>query len=66
MGAVDLYRGNSASLTDFGNLEVTALALPYIFRDRAHFWAVCGGDLGQEILDNIEPEVENEHPKSRD
>ena len=53
MGAVDLYRGNSASLTDFGNLEVTALALPYIFRDRAHFWAVCGGDLGQEILDNI-------------
>lgn len=54
MGAVDLYRGNSASLTDFGSMEVTALALPYIFRDRAHFWALASGDLGQSILDNIQ------------
>lgn len=54
MGAVDLYRGNSASLTDFGSMEVTALALPYIFRDREHFWAVASGDLGQGILDNIQ------------
>ncbi|NBK24335.1 MAG: TRAP transporter substrate-binding protein, partial [Spirochaetia bacterium] len=30
------------------------LALPYIFRDRDHFWAVCAGDLGQEILADIQ------------
>lgn len=54
MGAVDLYRGNSASLTDFGDMEVTALALPYIFRDRAHFWAVAGGDIGDRVLENIQ------------
>lgn len=54
MGAVDLYRGNASSLTDFGNLQVSALALPYIFRDREHFWAVCGSDLGEDILKNIQ------------
>ena len=53
MGAVDLYRGNSASLTDFGSMEVTALALPYIFRDRDHFWAVAKGEVGRGILENI-------------
>ncbi len=54
MGAVDLYRGNASSLTDFGNMEVSALALPYIFRDREHFWAVCGGEVGQKILENVQ------------
>ena len=54
MGAVDLYRGNASSMSDFGEMDVTALALPYIFRDRDHFWAVCGGDLGDEILDDIQ------------
>lgn len=54
MGAVDLYRGNASSLTDFGNPEVGALALPYIFRDREHFWAVCGGEAGQGILENVQ------------
>ncbi|WZL82556.1 TRAP transporter substrate-binding protein [Vallitaleaceae bacterium 9-2] len=54
MGAVDLYRGNASSLTDFGNMQVSALALPYIFRDREHFWAVCGGEVGQKILDNVQ------------
>ncbi len=54
MGAVDLYRGNASSMSDFGKMQVTALALPYIFRDRNHFWAVCAGDLGQEILADIQ------------
>lgn len=54
MGAVDLYRGNASSMSDFGKMQVTALALPYIFRDRDHFWAVCAGDLGQEILADIQ------------
>lgn len=54
MGAVDLYRGNASSLTDFGNLQISALALPYIFRDRDHFWAVCSSELGEDILKNIQ------------
>ncbi len=54
MGAVDLYRGNASSMSDFGQMQVTALALPYIFRDRNHFWAVCAGSLGDEILSDIQ------------
>ena len=54
MGAVDLYRGNASSMSDFGQMKVTALALPYIFRNRDHFWAVCGGSLGDEILSDIQ------------
>lgn len=54
MGSLDLYRGNCASLAECGNPMVSALALPYIFRDREHFWKVCESELGQEILDDIE------------
>nr|WP_319473565.1 TRAP transporter substrate-binding protein [uncultured Sphaerochaeta sp.] len=54
MGAVDLYRGNASSMSDFGKMQVTALALPYIFRDRDHFWSVCAGSLGDEILSDIQ------------
>ena len=54
MGALDLYRGNSMSLVDSGNPMMSALVLPYVFRDREHFWKVCSSDLGREILDNIQ------------
>ena len=37
MGALDLYRGNSMSLVDSGNPMMSALVLPYVFRDREHF-----------------------------
>ena len=53
MGALDLYRGNGASLVECGNPMISVLALPYIFRDREHFWTVCNSELGEEILDNI-------------
>lgn len=54
MGSLDLYRGNSASLVEFGSPMVSVLALPYIFRDREHFWKVCESRLGQEILEDIQ------------
>lgn len=54
MGALDLYRGNSASLAECGELMISALALPYLFRDREHFWKVCKSDLGREILEDIQ------------
>lgn len=53
MGALDLYRGNSASLAECGELMISALALPYLFRDREHFWKVCKSDLGREILEDM-------------
>jgi len=54
MGAVDMYRGNASSLTDFGKNQISALALPYIFRDRTHFWDVCTSELGDSILANLQ------------
>jgi tripartite ATP-independent transporter DctP family solute receptor len=54
MGAVDLYRGNASSMSDFGKMKITALALPYIFRDRSHFWNVCSGDVGKDILADVQ------------
>ena len=54
MGAVDMYRGNASSLTDFGKNQISALALPYIFRDRNHFWDVCTSELGDSILANLQ------------
>ena len=54
MGAVDMYRGNASSLTDFGKNQISALALPYIFRDRNHFWDVCTSELGDSILNNLQ------------
>lgn len=53
-GTLDLYRGNSMSLVEYGNPMISALVLPYIFRDREHFWKVCESELGQEILDSIQ------------
>ena len=54
MGAVDMYRGNASSLTDFGKNQISALALPYISRDRNHFWDVCTSELGDSILANLQ------------
>lgn len=54
MGALDLYRGNASSLVECGDPMITVLALPYIFRDREHFWNVCGSELGEQILDDIQ------------
>jgi len=50
MGALDLYRGNSMSLAVCDNPMVSVLALPYMFRDREHFWDVCNSEVGEQIL----------------
>lgn len=53
MGALDLYRGNSASLSGEKQPLITSMALPYVFRNREHFWKVCRSDLGDAILNDI-------------
>lgn len=53
MGALDFYRANSGTLSKAGTMEVSLLALPYLFRDRDHFWKVCDSELGQNMLDDV-------------
>jgi len=53
MGSLDLYRGNSASLSGETQPLITAMALPYMFRDREHFWEICNSELGEKILKDI-------------
>lgn len=54
MGALDLYRANGGSLSKVGNKKSTILALPFLFRDRDHLWQVLSGNIGQEILDDLQ------------
>ena len=54
MGALDFYRANGGSLDKLGDVKVSLLALPYLFRDREHFWKVCGGEIGRMLLDDLQ------------
>ncbi len=53
-GAIDICRGNTNSLGDFGMEKLTLFGLPFIFRDREHLWNVLNSDIGEEFLN--EPE----------
>ncbi len=53
-GAIDICRGNTNSLGDFGMKKLTLFGLPFIFRDRTHLWNVLNSPLGEEFLN--EPE----------
>lgn len=54
MGALDFYRANSGTLNRAGEMEVSVLALPYLFQDRDHLWRVCGSELGRRLLADIQ------------
>ncbi len=54
MGALDMYRGNAIALESISDMEVGIMAMPYLFRDSDHFWKVCKGELGEEILSDIQ------------
>ncbi|WP_320127900.1 TRAP transporter substrate-binding protein [uncultured Sphaerochaeta sp.] len=49
-GAIDICRGNTNSLGDFGVKKLTLFGLPFIFRDRAHLWSVLNSEIGKEFL----------------
>jgi len=48
-GALDLVKTNAAELEAFAP-AYSAFNLPYIFRDKAHYYKVQEGEVGQEIL----------------
>lgn len=54
MGECDFFRGNAVSLGDFGATKMNALALPFIFQNRDHLWAVLESEVGTEILANVQ------------
>lgn len=54
MGALDFYRANSGTLSKAGTMDVSILALPYLFSDREHFWKVCDSELGRDMLEDIQ------------
>lgn len=50
-GTVDMYRGNTNSLADYGFKKLNMFGLPFIFTDRAGMWKVLEDEqLGQAFL----------------
>lgn len=54
MGALDIFRGNTITMGDFGASKMGIFGLPYLFEGRDHFWSVLKSDLGREILDSLQ------------
>ncbi|WP_411511960.1 TRAP transporter substrate-binding protein [Escherichia coli] len=50
-GAIPLVKTNAAEMEAFENWS-TFLILPYLFRDRDHYYQVMQGDIGRKILDS--------------
>lgn len=48
-GALDMVKSNAAELEAFAP-AYAAFNLPYIFRDKSHFYSVQEGNIGEEIL----------------
>lgn len=50
-GTVDMYRGNTNSLADYGFKKLNMFGLPFIFTDRESMWKVLEDEeLGQAFL----------------
>ena len=49
-GAIDIARGNTNSVADFGMNRLALFGMPFIFRDRPHLWAVLNSNIGREFL----------------
>jgi tripartite ATP-independent transporter DctP family solute receptor len=54
IGSVDMCRGNTNSMVDFGVRKITLFGLPFIFRDRDHLWKVLNSEIGDEFLREME------------
>lgn len=50
-GTVDMYRGNTNSLSDYGFKKLNMFGLPFVFTDRESMWKVLENEeLGQAFL----------------
>jgi tripartite ATP-independent transporter DctP family solute receptor len=48
-GALDMAKVSAAPLESFSKV-FTVFSVPYVFRDKEHYWKVLEGPLGQEML----------------
>lgn len=53
-GAIDICRGNTNSLADFGAKKLNLFGLPFVFRDRTHLWNVLNSEIGDEFLGEMQ------------
>ncbi len=50
-GALDMVKSNAAELEAFSP-AYSAFNLPYLFRNKEHYYSVTGGEVGKEILNS--------------
>ena len=48
-GVIDIVRCSTSSLSYFGVQKLNVLSMPYIIRDREHYWNVAQSDVGEEL-----------------
>lgn len=53
-GSIDICRVELSTLRNFGYEYGAVAALPYVIRDRDHFWKMVEDPLAQELLDGIQ------------
>ena len=49
-GAIDICRGNTNSLADFGAEKLNLFGLPFVFQGREHLWNVLESEIGADFL----------------
>ncbi len=49
-GTLDLTKTSAAAIENFIP-SMAVFSLPYVFRDRTHFWSVLEGEIGQDLLE---------------
>lgn len=54
LGTIDVIRVEFTTLCNLGAKKVIATTLPYVFRDRDHYWKVADSLVGQELLTSIQ------------
>ena len=53
-GAIDITRLEFTTAVNFGAKKAAVAALPYVIRDRDHFWKMAESEVGKELLDSIQ------------
>lgn len=48
-GSLDISVASASPMEGFVP-EMSVFSLPYVFRDRTHYWAVLDGEIGREVL----------------
>ena len=54
LGTIDVCREEFTTLVNMGAKQGIATTLPYVFRDRDHYWAVADSDVGKDLIDSIQ------------